>query len=135
MDSWPANDRNDHITTTGRKTKPKRKVKDVFPNYPDIVQGSLNAATLTQGGGGLQWLSAVKSSGQFTTPYTVLSTHNTFNRWKPKYSFARGKAHNDVPYNSSPDSPHPEDNCTAACGTGSEHIVPPNPSIDTNLTS
>lgn len=62
MDSWPSNDRNDHNLATGRKAKSKRKAKGVFANYPDIVQGSLNAATLREKGGGLQWLSVVEGS-------------------------------------------------------------------------
>lgn len=61
MDSWPANDRNELTTSTGRKSKLKRKEYGVFPNYPDVVRGSLNAITLAERGRGFEWLPIVKS--------------------------------------------------------------------------
>lgn len=130
MDSWPASNRNNYVLATRRKTTSRRKVKDVFPNYPDIVQGSLNAVTLTERGGGLEWLSVVKDLGDFATACIILSAHSILSGWK--ISIARGKTHNDLPYNSSPSASHPSVNYTEACRTGSEPIVSLNLSIDIN---
>jgi len=98
MDSWPTDDRIDHLNPSQRKGKRKS-----IPRYPHLDYG-VQAVTLCEKNGRLEWTSIVKDTikGQFDLvwPCRMLEIHPLTRKEAGRFTNNQGR--DCLPSNSSP---------------------------------